>query len=60
MGRGLLVNARRERYHQNRVGALVAIARVERYDHDRPTAFFGRINVQLNEPDLAAKRQPVR
>jgi hypothetical protein len=60
MRRGFFVNARCERYYQYSVGAVVAIARVERYDHDGPLSFVGRINVQLNEPDLAAKREPVR
>ena len=52
----VLVDARGQRHHKHGVRAFVAIAGVERYDNDGSSAFFRRVNRQLDEPYLAAKR----
>jgi len=53
-----LVNACGQRHNQHRVGALMAVTRIHRNDDYRPSTFFRRVNVELYEPDLAAKRGP--
>ena len=55
MRRDVFVNTGRERHCQHCIGAFVAIASVERYDHNGPSPFVRWIDRQLDKPDLAAE-----
>jgi hypothetical protein len=50
----ILLNARRQRHNEHCVGALMAISRVKRDDHNRPSPLLGWIGWKLKKPNLAA------
>jgi hypothetical protein len=51
------MNGRGQRNYQDRIRSLVTISRVERYDYHWAPSLSGRIDVELNEPNLTAQRR---
>src|SRR5207302_9881693 len=54
MGGNFLVNRSGQRDGQDRIGALVLVPGVDRNNQDRPQPFVRRVDIELDEPDLAA------